>query len=298
MLPIDILRQSFLSAERPPPHWETDLSNEAYHALKSYVSSSCLRKFPKSGKTFLWSFNTSEEASEPQEFGTAFHQASLEPDAWEKLHAVMPKFMCPEKGTVLHANSNEYKRQKDIWLEKHKGRTVVTQKRFDEMRWMLDSFRSHPDAVLLMKSGIAERSGFYRDPVTGIPCRIRPDWHNEQLSCIVDIKTTAKDISKKAFMRALDKERYDISLAMYAEGTQIITGTPVLDTAIIVVQTVKPYECAVYPLSPRARNLGEMDYHVALSDLAESLKTNKWKPAQKRMEVLEHSASAYKEFAV
>jgi exodeoxyribonuclease VIII len=298
MSPIEILRQSFLSPERHDPHWRDDLSNEQYHALKTHVSSSSLRKFPKSGKTFYWSYNTVEEPKECQEFGTAFHQASLEPDAFEKLHAVMPKFMDPEKGTVLHANTNMYKDMKKAWLAEHPGRTILTQKRYDEMRWMLDSFNSHPDAVKLMKRGIAERSGLYHDPETGIPCRIRPDWHNEKLSCIVDIKTTSKEIGKRSFSKILEKDRFDISLAMYAEGTELISGVPVLDTAIIVVQTVKPYECAVYPLTKRARALGEMDYHVALSELAESLKTDKWSARQKRMEVIEHPPSAYKEYAL
>lgn len=294
MSPIETLRQSYLSPEKHPPHWRTDLSNDDYHALKTHVSSSSIRKFPESGKSFYWAFSSSDEPKECQEFGTAFHQAILEPDAFEKLHVIAPDF------TKLygHGNTKVHKEAKARWMEENAGKTILTPKRFDDMRWMLDSLRSHPDAVMLMKHGVAERSGFFHDPETGIPCRIRPDWLNGKLSCLVDIKTTSKDISKRVYAKTINKERYDISLAMYAEGEEIISGKPIMDSAIIALQTVKPYECAVYPLTKRAMSLGQMDYHVALSDLAEALKTNQWKPAQRRMEEIEHPQSAFREYAV
>jgi len=308
MSPIETLRQSFLSPEREDPHWREDLSNEAYHALKTHVSSSSLRKFPKSGKSFLWSFNSADEPTELKDFGTAFHQAALEPDQFEKLHAVMPRefidpetglpFVNPKTGEPLHANAKKVQEAKKAWLEENQGRTILTQKRFDEMRWMMDSLASHPNALKLLKKGIAERSGFFHDRETGMPCRIRPDSYNTRYNAIIDIKTTSKDISWNAYSRTLWKERFDISLAMYADGTEIITGTPVSATVIIAVQTVKPYECAVYEISKRTMSIGHMDYKTALSDLAEALRTNRWSSAQARMQEIEHPSSVFKEYVI
>src|SRR4051812_4960413 len=74
------------------PHWAIDLSNELYHADKTAVSSTSLRRILKSQRSFFIGQTAIPEETNALRFGSAIHTAILEPEIFKKTYVIMPKF--------------------------------------------------------------------------------------------------------------------------------------------------------------------------------------------------------------
>lgn len=252
------------------PHWLPDLSNEAYHADKTSVSSTGVRKILRSPRRFKRDVleGKAPPPSPQMNLGTLVHAALLEGETFLGRYAVMPKF----EG---HPNSNDYKARKADWLQENANKIIVTQAERDDVRGMVESVLEHPDAVALLKGGKAELSGFWRDPETGICCRLRPDVLQPEMTAIIDLKTT-RDAEASEFSRSIWNFRYDIQMAAYGVGAEAILGRPIDFHVFICVESTAPYDCAVYTATPAMIARGRRDFHRGLRRLQECIKTNNW----------------------
>lgn len=246
--------------------WVKGESSELYHADKTSVGSTQLRKVLKSPKTFLNYFEngSGEEPSSSMKFGTLAHHALLEREDFERRLIVMPDF-----GDFRSSKNRE---ARDEWKAAQDPKAVIcSQEERDNLVGVVDAILSNKDAHNIISGAQCEVSGYYVDQETGIKCRIRPDIWNKRVSANFDVKT-ATDASLEQFARTVWNMRYDFQVpGMYSEGIEQIEGQKVEFDGFIVVEPRKPYEVAVYVSDDIMKEIGKRDYRRALRTLRESI---------------------------
>ena len=137
-----------------------------YHAGEE-ISHSGIVKLLKSPEHYMQYKIGGEEPTPAMEFGSAFHAFILEPEVFAKNYVLAPKF---DKRT------KEGKELASKWEEKNAGKIPLTDDQFDSLFTMKERIFAHAGAAKILSSGEAESSLFWTDELSGIKCRIRPDW--------------------------------------------------------------------------------------------------------------------------
>jgi exodeoxyribonuclease VIII len=104
------------------------------------------------------------------------------------------------------------------WARNNGHLQVLTIEQWEQLHAMRDAVMAHPAARALLTGapGVAERSVYWRDPVTGLLCRCRPDfWRQDGI--VVDVKTT-EDASAEGFARSIANYRYHVQHPFYLDG--------------------------------------------------------------------------------
>lgn len=263
------------------PRFEENVPNEVYHSDKTAVSSSALRTILKSPATFLHNLNSFKKETVAMRLGSVLHMALLEPKEFERLYVKQPYF--GDQRTPAN------RMKKEEWFKTlPQGAVTVSDDEYQTILGMIESIMRHHEACALLKTGKAEMSGYYRDPLTGIHCRIRPDLFDEKDGVLIDVKTTP-NCSIEEFSKTIHKYRYDFQMAMYCEAIHLITGKPVNVPLFLTVEKEPPFEVALYPVDSLSKLLrkGTYDYQKALVTLHHCLKTNQWLPYQSQMQPID-----------
>ncbi len=250
------------------PHWNETLSIEEYHADKTAVSSSGLRNILKSPFAFHESHtgNIEHEDSPAFRLGHAAHMAILEPDKFDKTHVIIPEF----SGTGSVKARQQWK---DSLLP---GALALKPEEYETVVKMVEGVWRHKAAKNILRRGQVEFSGYYRDELTGIKCRIRPDFLRlGNKVALLDVKTTV-DISKSSFSRSCANYNYGFQMAQYIEGIRLITGKNVDYPLFLAVEKKAPFECALYQADEEMIAIGLRDYRRALDLLKRCLDNNSW----------------------
>lgn len=180
------------------------------------------------------------------------------------------------------------------WLRNNGERTVLSQDQWDQLHQMRDAVMAHPAASALLTGapGVAERSVYWRDPVTGLLCRCRPDhWRADGI--IVDVKTT-EDASPEAFARSIANWRYHVQHAYYLDGINTMRSQykpagldlpmPAEARAFVFLAVEKSARVvngvalgvAVYVLDNESVQLGRLEYQQDLARIAECTRSGVW----------------------
>lgn len=193
------------------------ISNSDYRK-KEGLSSSDLKKMMKSMAHYkYYKDHPDDNDSEALQFGRAYHKLMLEPDDFDNEFIVSPKF---------DRRTKDGKAAYEEFLKNAEGKEVITEDTYQKLLEMQSALYSTPFVKLLIK-GEHEKSFFWNDERTGIPCKCRPDSFGqikEQYIC-VDLKTT-NDAETDKFMRDALKFGYDIQAAHYCEGLENIYNKP------------------------------------------------------------------------
>ncbi len=269
--------ENFINEFRP------NESHEKYHSDFTKANSSTLKLFYTSAAAVYSHYliqapidneEPDDDLSEPVHFrlGRALHAASLETKRFMEHVIQVPDF----KGEGSRA-------AKKKWIGSQKpGAIILKAKEYIQVEGMVNSILACPDAVLALRSGIPEYSGYYRDPETGIACRIKPDLWNEELGILLDVKT-CRDSSPDAFSKQIKKHMYHLSMSMYADGIAQITGKRPNQCILLAVESKPPYECAVYICIDRMLQEGHEAYQFAMQKLRICLETGHWPARQSGM---------------
>lgn len=187
------------------------------------------------------------------------------------------------------------------WHPKLVGREVMSPDDMDRIRAMAVAARSHPASrILFSQPGHAEASIFWRDPETGLRCKIRPDWvvHPCQLfphGLIVDGKST-EDASGPEFARQAFNLEYALQAAWYVDGYQRAMGTDQPPAFIWLVQEkARPFAIAVYSCGDDLLAYGRRKYRRLLRLLARCHATKTWPGYPEAVQPLEVPAWAQKQ---
>lgn len=248
------------------PCWAPGVPEDAYHAHAS-ASSSFLRtltgRSPAHARAALL---------EPREdtpalvLGRGIHARALEPETYPQRFAVAPKV------------DRRTKAGKEAWAaftEAHPGAVILSESDGELVNAIGEAVDAHPLASVILSGGVAELSGFWTDPETGVPCRIRPDYARPGDALLVDLKTTT-DASPREFARAVYRYGYHVQAAFYAMGFEAIEGRPLSDFLFIAVEKAPPYAVGVYRLDDEALSVGRATVRKALATYAACLASGHW----------------------
>lgn len=276
--------------------WIEGLPEENYHADRSAVSSTAVRHFQRSPAHF-WSrfvLGYEKEKTEAVKFGTLAHKAILEPSSLRDNYLVVPDF-----GNCTY---KENKLSRDAWLAEHglvwvprhgiksgdgSEPTVVLIKEEEaqHIEGMVKAIIAHPKARALLSDGVAEVSGVFREPTTGLKCRIRPDFLSHSLKALVDYKTTI-DASFRRFHRDAYERGYQVQLGMYEEGVNQICGWRPEQTAVIAQEKEPPYAVSVFVCDEGFLSRGQSDFRTACAGIKQCLEEGRWPAYSEELQTL------------
>ena len=208
---------------------EGNLSNADYHA-SPYVSKSHLDLIDKSPYHY-WDryINPDRIIPEPTKamlLGSAFHTIVLEPHLFERDYIVEPAD-APKRPTAVQRNAKKPSNQTleaiafwDEFDKKANKKTLVSLEDFERLTIMKQRVNEHPAAsTILGMKGICEQSYKWTDKTTGELCKSRPDFHTEDGSLIVDLKTTG-DASELGFQKSDHNFRYHVQAGWYLRSIE------------------------------------------------------------------------------
>jgi hypothetical protein len=197
------------------------LSFAEYFAIDA-VSHSALRGYRRSAAHARYEAIHPRE-SKAMDFGTAFHEAVLEPERYAKDVV---------RGLEVGNRSSVDKDAHARLRRESYGKTVLDFKEYDLVSQMTTAVMTHETAGELLRgpgwmrdprTGQAARANevvvVWRDPETGLLCKLRADavrvWQG--WTWVIDLKTTC-DASPEGWPREVHTYGYDSGAAFYLDG--------------------------------------------------------------------------------
>lgn len=233
-------------------------------------SSTGLRKFIQSPRTYAWDKEHERPDRDELRVGRAGHTAILEPHLFEKTYAVWPP---TARTTATGRTPPRSGREWDAFRFEHEaqGKTILTRDQHETAIEIAKAARQHKRAgALLAEPGRAELSITWQHERTGISLKARIDW---LCSALVDVKT-ARDIEPRLFSGASARYGYNVQSALYAAA--LASVGIVAPAKLIVIQNAPPFDVAVYAVSDQALLVGEQAYENALDRLKVCRATGEW----------------------
>lgn len=105
-------------------------------------------------------------------------------------------------------------------------------------------------------------------------CRARPDWLTQDLSVMLDYKTTAANAEPNAFVRQIITMGYDYSAGLYLRGARALGANPAW--VFLVQENEPPYACSLVGLSEPMLDLAARKVENAIDLWKHATKTGKW----------------------
>jgi hypothetical protein len=208
--------------------------------------------------------------------GRLVHSILLEPEKFKNSFVVMPEFVGKTLDGRESTQSKEAKKMKADWLAQVPVGTQIIEK--DELVMLFGMARGlskNRRAMAIFEGAIFEASVFYRDPLTGLKARTRPDIINRGLGVLADLKS-ARSAEFEVFQRDAWSKRYDIQLSMYAESVYQVTGEMPSIYPLIVLEKDPPYSCVVYPLDVDLKARGAAAYRRGMDAIADCITRKEW----------------------
>jgi hypothetical protein len=243
-----------------------DLPAEEYHSLPA-ISKHGLDTFHRSPALFQYLRDNPSDPSPAMRWGTLVHLAVLEPKRYWTDVAVAPE---------INRRTKEGKIQWEEFCARNDGKLIIEQNEKEILESMVTAIFAHPAAIraLPVDSATIEASIFWRDDLTGVDCRCRPDLIHPR-NVIVDLKT-CEDASPSGLSRSAAKFRYHVQSAMYLDAYEAATGSRAVGFSFVAVEKTPPYQVAVYAASSEFVAAGRREYQSDLARYAECLATNQW----------------------
>ena len=237
-------------------------ASDDYHAERSAVSSSQLKRMLVSPAHFMCGLNEPEESTEAMLFGTVLHGRMLESDSFTERFFATPK---------VNRQTKEGKALAEVYRVEAAGRTMFLADWLPGIERIVDNARMHDKARVILGTGEAEVALAWIDPETGIKCKVKIDWWHGTRT-LADVKS-ALDVTRDGFSKACARMQYALSAAMYCEGVFQVTGEEP-EWAFIACEKEAPNTVAVYRASDAFLRRGHQDFRRAMRRLAECRSRN------------------------
>jgi len=251
------------------------ISNEEYHADRTYVSSSVLKLLEKDARSYYKQYVLGEPSSfgnqGAMDLGSYVHALILEPHLVEKEFAVFNGAM--RRGKVWDAFLEEVDPKK----------IIITKSQADLAHNLVAEFNStsmilgEKEVMIssFFEKGKAEESLFVE--LDGVKVKVRFDYRKEKngYHSINDIKTTANPISS-----ARDAEKicasfgYDVSAALYCDAVEKATGNK--HDFYFCFLSKKDGGTTIFKASEQMLEAGRVKYKSAIVKLKEGRETGIW----------------------
>lgn len=164
-------------------------------------------------------------------------------------------------------------RKKESQEQKKAAREAGKIPLLTKQRQVIDDMVGNVRAVLSSFAPLVrERTMIYRDPVTGLWCRSRPDTTSEDSELVVELKSTANADPIKFCRSVLFSMWYDVQAVHAAEGLRECTGRAPKELVWVVVESAAPYGVSVVYADDTTIELGMKKRALGLSLWEKSLK--------------------------
>lgn len=229
------------------------MTNAEYHAraeisksdLDLLAKSPFLLKMKKDGKY-------QSEATASQILGSAVHTLVLERSDFINEFAIEPN---------IDKRTKDGKAEFNEFFAKNSHKIIIKADEFEKANLIANSVIEMKATAKFLKDGKAEQS--YFGEIDGVKVKCRPDFYNEKLGLIVDLKTTS-DGSPNGFMKSIANFNYHIQTAFYSDIMRSL-GKKVNKFLFIAVETKEPYLVGFYELDEAAIEKGREKYKELLS---------------------------------
>lgn len=198
--------------------------------------------------------------------GSLAHCLILEPGEYPFRYAVGPD--------VRTRAAPEWKE----FVARHPNHICIKPEQEATARAQAASVRALPDVAKLLARGEAEVSAFWRDPVTGVDCKGRPDWvHPVDTRGVIllDVKTYS-DASPREFARQVARKLYHWQAAWYTDGYSLAAQTPVIGFVFVAVEVDYPYAACAVMLDEDSLALARRELAPIVERYAECRRTHSW----------------------
>lgn len=226
------------------------------------VNWSTLKEIAKSPRHYLHRLREALPDDAALRLGRVAHTAILEPDR-------MPLDFAVFTGA---------RRQGKVWdafEAANAGRTIIKQNEYAQAIAMRDAVRSHPQAGRYFRSGRAEHTIVWADEATGIPCKARVDWIDDETGTLVDLKTSA-DIEMRRFGSIAARFGYHCQIAWYLRGLSKALGMEMKSARIIAVESEPPHDVGVFIVDEDTIYAGGEECDELLARVRECAASNVW----------------------
>ena len=186
-------------------------SLEEHHASNAIGSTLLKVLIQQTPAHYLYEKEHREPPTPVQSFGSAIHEAILEPSLFKDKMVVEPKF--EGKGS---------REAREVWHLENHGRTILKQDQHEIIRLILKNISKHKQASKLIVEGHAEESLFWIDQETGVQCKTRPDFKREN-HILINVKST-NDASEDACRAQIAGFMYHVQAAMELDGAEAVYG--------------------------------------------------------------------------
>lgn len=156
------------------------------------------------------------------------------------------------------------------------GKSVLPANELESIKGAAAALNAHPeirDGGIL--NGLIEHSIFWKDPITGLWLKSRPDVIPTDSAMLVDYKGAA-DVSYRAIERAMGDFGYHQQLALGGEGLREVAGLEITDYALVFQKWDAPWSVNVKPIFGEAIQYGAMQNRRAINRIANALETGIW----------------------
>lgn len=244
------------------------ISNAEYHSHPA-TSKSDLDLARKSAQHLYDKlYGPPRESTPTFDFGTMFHAAVLPGESLEDIAIRTPDDY--DGRTKAGKELNKRIREENKLILNAKDGMAIDQ--------MLANVQKHPFASGLLNgnfAGKSEQSFFAVDPRTGLEVKARPDFIFDDLSVIIDIKTTM-DASFKGFQKSYVNYRYYVQAAWYLWVVELATGKRPDAFCFVAVEKQRPYGVGVYVADADSIEIGMREAKEDLEKIATWKKQDSW----------------------
>lgn len=229
-----------------------NISNEDYHADRSYISSSGLKLILQDEKEYHKKYiqGIKDDSKDFFDFGTYIHALILEPHTVDQEFAFF-------KGAVKRGKLY------DEFIKKNNNKIIISKKEVESGEKIMEAFNKSKLAKSMIKDGIAEDT--YCAEIDGVKVKVRTDYLKDD--CIVDVKTTSKGVNKQTLEATCVKYDYDLSAALYMDVTNLFRldhGMNILNEFYFLFINKKDSDIVVAKASREMISNGRRKYMAAI----------------------------------
>lgn len=207
--------------------------------------------------------------------GTAIHAKTLEPELFDSSYV---KWEGGSKQT------NAYKAFKAEATDA--GLIVLGESEWEQVEgaaWAINKARQGREARRIMRGCKREPSLFWKDPITGIMLKARPDLvsrtreHDGTLGpwVLADLKTTTT-VDERKFGRTAGDMLYHCKMAFARMGCEAIFGNSPHRVTIIAVEQSAPHDVGTFDICEGDLDRSETQVHKLLGQLKTCRKRRTW----------------------
>jgi hypothetical protein len=218
------------------------------------------------------------EPTAAMEIGTAIHFKCLEPDLFDK-HV-----------EIVNSRPQDKSKRKPWKTLIRRAETPIIDGIAQSMEESLIEFEGElMSPAELISRCKTETTLVWRDPVTNMLLKARPDLDYEAKGCIIDIKSTADMAAFSVAARSASAYSlgYHRRASFYIQGYTNVQLKPVSQYYFLVCEKYAPFGWKLFKCSDEFLNLGAKQVRTYLNVLSECFKTNTWPSYEPKTQTLE-----------